>query len=52
MAMDGSSNSYDSPANKKPNVLVVMAIFHFVHFPLVMTNIAMENGHRNSDFFY
>ena len=24
--------------------MVVMAIFHVVHYPLVMTNIAMENG--------
>ena len=38
------SSAMNPRPTKNRMAMVVMAIFHVVHYPLVMTNIAMDNG--------
>ena len=40
------------PATERPQAKVLMGEWATELYPLVMTNIAIESGHRNSEFYH
>ena len=46
----GTVTQWDDPSKSLKNPLIIEKNAMEIHYPLVMSNIAIEHDHRNSEF--